>query len=289
MKRFSFLRMLSLLLVLAVFAGAGLSVSAATLPPTTVPLTVPQSQLDAQKPLLRSTIAIHRSPNPGSMVIGQLENGAQLTVLGTSGDYFRIDCYEMDGYIRSCFVEETESGYRVRHSYNTPDSMLLTDRSTGEGLLLRGQLYADATAQVGVPYVLGGTTPRGFDCSGFTQFVYRQQGIEIPRTCEGQIGAGLIVSRDELQCGDLILFTRTNHPTALVTHVGMYLGDGKLIHAGSGGITVVELDSRYFAEHYLCARRIVPTRQPELQHLSGAAAAEPAAITPRSRIRSKAD
>ena len=281
-------RTFGLLLVLALFAGWILPVGAATLP-LTMPLTVPENQIDSQKPVMRSTVAVHYSPYPGSMVIGQFENHTPITVLGYSGEYCRVDCYELEGYIHRDFVEETETGHRVKHRYNTPDSLFLTDRSTGEGLLLRGDLYVTATSMQGVPYVLGGTTPRGFDCSGFTQYVYRQSGITIPRTCEGQIGAGLIVSKDELICGDLILFTRTNHPTALVTHVGMYLGDGKLIHAGSAGITIVDLDSRYFTEHYLCARRVVPTRKVELKPPVGAAATEGAVITPYTRTRSKSN
>ena len=281
-------RFLAFAVFAALFAGWILPVGAATLP-LTVPLTVPGNQIDSQKPVMRSTVAVHYSPNPYSMVIGQFEDRTPITVLGYSGEYVRVDCYELEGYIHRDFVEETDGGHRVKHSYNTPDSLYLTDRSTGDGLLLRGEIYTNATAMQGVPYVLGGTTPRGFDCSGFTQYVYQKSGITIPRTCEGQIGAGLIVAKGELICGDLILFTRTNHPTALVTHVGMYLGDGKLIHAGSAGITIVDLDSRYFTEHYLCARRVVPTRKVELKEPVGAAATEGAVITPYTRIRGKAN
>lgn len=278
---------LALLLVLAAFVGlivpvsASSAISFAELLPV---LTAGEHSVDPNKPILRRTVAVHYGPSAGSMVIGQLEDSTPVTVLGVSGDYYRIDCYDMDGYIHRSLVERKEVGYAVKHSFSSPDSLYLTDRSVGASIFLKNDLYATAVAQQGVPYVLGGTSPRGFDCSGFTQYVYRQNGITIPRTCEGQIGAGLIVAREDLQCGDLILFTRTNHPTALVTHVGMYLGDGKLIHAGSGGITVVELGSRYFTEHYLCARRVVPTRQQAVPRLLPVCAeAEGAVITPRTR------
>jgi len=281
-------RFLGLVLALAACLCAVTQACAATawnlpIPMGTLPLATPGS-IDVSKPAMRATVAVHRSPAPGSMVIGQLLDGTRITVLGTSGDYYRIDCHEMDGYLLRSLVTHESEGYRVAHRYGTPDSLFLTDRSIGDGILLRHELYSTAMARQGVPYVLGGTTPRGFDCSGFTQYVYRQNGIGIPRTCEEQLGAGLIVAKEELQCGDLILFTRTNHPTALVTHVGMYLGDGLLIHAGSGGITVVRLDSRYFTEHYLCARRVVPTRE-ALQLPQACTAAEGAAITPRIRTK----
>lgn len=276
-----------LVAALVAFACLVLPAGAATALPLAFPSIVsPTGTVDCSKPVLRSTVAVHYSPAPGSMVIGQLLDGTRITVLDTCGDYYRIDCYDMTGYLHQSFVTHDGEGYRVEHHFGTADSLHLTDRSAGDALFLKNDLHATAMAQQGVPYVLGGTSPRGFDCSGFTQYVYRQNGISIPRTCEGQIGAGLIVAKEDLQCGDLILFTRTNHPTALVTHVGMYLGGGKLIHAGSGGITVVELESRYFSEHYLCARRIVPSRQAQLPQLPQACLpAAPAAVTSRSRSK----
>lgn len=217
---------------------------------------------DAQ-PMLRSTVAVYRYADPNSAVIGQLLGGTQLTVLDTCGDFLQIDCYDMVGYLPADQVTCTDGIYRVKTGFTGSHTGIITARPLGQVILTRSRMYRTATAQEGVPYRMGGTTPSGFDCSGFTQYVYRQHGIDIPRTCEMQLSAGVIIPRESLQCGDLVLFHRTNHPTALVTHVGLYLGDGKLIHAGNGGITVVELDSRYFAEHYLCARRILVT--PEAQ------------------------
>lgn len=221
-----------------------------------------------EMPILRSTAAVHRYADPNSSVIGQLVGGTAVTVLDTQGAYYKIDCYDMVGYLRKDLVSYTQGVYRVKCNFTGPDTGILTGRPLGELVMTRSAMYNTATAQVGVPYRMGGTTPNGFDCSGFTQYVYRQHGIAIPRTCEMQLAEGVIIPKESLQCGDLVLFHRTNHPTALVTHVGMYLGDGKLIHAGSAGITVVELDSRYFAEHYLCARRILIPSENQLQHLA---------------------
>lgn len=107
-----------------------------------------------------------------------------------------------------------------------------------------------AKQYIGVPYVWGGTTPEGFDCSGLMQYVYKQLGISISRTTSTQINDGRAVSRDELKQGDLILF---GHP---VHHVGMYVGDGNFIEAPYSGayVRITPLSSR---NDYNCARRIV--------------------------------
>lgn len=79
------------------------------------------------------------------------------------------------------------------------------------------------------PYVYGGTTPRGFDCSGLTQYVYRKQGIRIPRTAQAQRGAMRRISRASARPGDLVFF----HSGRSVYHVGIYAGNGKMVDAGS--------------------------------------------------------
>ncbi|MGP1411325.1 MAG: C40 family peptidase [Peptoanaerobacter stomatis] len=92
---------------------------------------------------------------------------------------------------------------------------------------------------LGVPYVWGGTTPRGFDCSGFVQYVYAQRGIYLPRTTYEQVNVGRRVSRSQLQPGDLCHFPG---------HVGIYIGDGMMIHAPKPGdvVSVASIDVRNF-------------------------------------------
>ena len=100
-----------------------------------------------------------------------------------------------------------------------------------------GDVVGYAMQFQGVPYVWGGTSPSGFDCSGFVQYVYRNAaGIELPRDTYGQIGAGTRVSQDQLQPGDLV-FPHTGH-------VGIYIGGGQMIHAPHTG-DVVKISSVY--------------------------------------------
>ena len=135
-----------------------------------------------------------------------------------------------------------------------------------KGSVVRGaSLAKEATKYIGIPYVWGGTDlSKGVDCSGFVQSVYKNNGIDIPRTANEQYVSNKgkkIVSTDSLNAGDLIFFDFTGEGKA--THVGMYLGNGKMIHAPSTGQTVKEevdiFNNRYWSNHYLGGKRFYAT------------------------------
>ena len=224
-------------------------------------LTLPvKAAVDQQTTCFRPCVPVYQSPS-FSRIIGYLEQETPLTVLGWNDTYYRIECFGMVGYLPHDSVTYNANGYAVRRISGGSVHELRYARPLSEALQLRNALYNAATAQLGVPYVSGGTTPRGFDCSGFTQYVYAQCGLTLPRSCDDQAGVGIIIPKEALQCGDLVFFQGTNGMAPLASHVGIYLGNGKLIHAGSRGITIVELDSAYFAQHYQCSRRILLTQQ----------------------------
>jgi cell wall-associated NlpC family hydrolase len=103
----------------------------------------------------------------------------------------------------------------------------------------RDSVVALARQQIGRRYVFGGTSPtRGFDCSGFTQYLARAFGVSIPRTAAQQAASGQEIPRDRnlLRPGDLLTFGRGNR----VTHVGVYVGDGRYVHASSGRGEITE-------------------------------------------------
>ncbi len=108
---------------------------------------------------------------------------------------------------------------------------------------------------LGVPYVWGGTSPSGFDCSGFTQYVFRQCGYSINRTADAQYSNGSYVSYDSLQAGDLVFFANT-YSASGITHVGIYIGGGQFIHAANGGVKISSLSESYYSSRYYGARRI---------------------------------
>ncbi len=248
---------------------------------TVLLLAFPVTAADTSAENVRHAAVVYYKPSIHSEVIGCMEMGRELTVLEERGDFYKIDCYDMTGYIPKTSVLAIQGKYFVSYSRFESQRRDVMQLSFDKSIPLTSQLYSTAIQQVGVRYRLGGTSPKGFDCSGFTQYVYGQNGIELGRTCEAQLSQGVIIAKENLRPGDLVFFHRTNHPTALVTHVGMYLGDGKLIHAGSGGITIVDLDHRYFAQHYLCARRIVLTEDITVELPAAAAPAAARSAIPR--------
>ena len=113
-------------------------------------------------------------------------------------------------------------------------------------------LTRDALKFLGTPYVFGGTTRSGFDCSGFVQHVFAMLGVTIPRTADAQYYAGRRV-KGGMKTGDLVFF-QTYEPGP--SHVGIYLGHGKFVHASSHGVMVSSLSDSYWSERYLGAKRV---------------------------------
>ncbi|RFU69554.1 hypothetical protein D0469_09220 [Peribacillus saganii] len=108
----------------------------------------------------------------------------------------------------------------------------------------------------GVPYKMGGSTPSGFDCSGFLIYVFKEIGISLPRTAAEQYNIGTKVERDDLQPGDLVFFSNTYKPG--ISHSGIYVGDNSFISATSSkGIDIVSLSNSYWGPKYAGAKRVI--------------------------------
>jgi peptidoglycan endopeptidase LytE len=114
------------------------------------------------------------------------------------------------------------------------------------------QIMQYANGFIGVPYVWGGTTPNGFDCSGFVRYVFMNNGIDLPRTSvemHSEVGTPVF----DLKAGDLVFFANSS-----VNHVGIYVGNNQFISAtSSSGIKIESLSSKYWSAHYVGAKRVI--------------------------------
>ncbi|ANA80276.1 NLP/P60 protein [Paenibacillus vortex V453] len=140
----------------------------------------------------------------------------------------------------------------------------LTAVSLGLALALTlgtGSAFADSKLNtaikpaIGVSYKTGGTTTNGFDCSGFTTYVYKKLGLSLPRTSTAQYKVGTAVSKSNLKAGDLVFFNTSGKG---VSHVGIYVGGGKFAHSSSSrGVIVSPLSQSYYAQRYVGAKRVM--------------------------------
>jgi len=111
----------------------------------------------------------------------------------------------------------------------------------------------------GGKYVWGGTTPKGFDCSGYVQYLYKKHGVNLPRTAWSQSKKGLLIRKDQLEKGDLLFFLTDKKRGIPVTHVGIYLGNNEFIHAASKkkGIIISPINRGHYADTFVSARRVM--------------------------------
>ncbi len=123
-----------------------------------------------------------------------------------------------------------------------------------------GNVVAAAYAFRGTRYVMGGTSRSGFDCSGFTRYILGATGgVDLPRTATEQYYHGAPIPNDQLQPGDLVFFKNTYKHG--ISHVGIYAGEGKFIHAANAhkGVRMDNLSDAYYQAHYAGARRVLPS------------------------------
>ena len=222
-------------------------------------------------PQYTKTSLVHNRARYGAAVIGQMEEGTQLTVLEESGDFYKIDCYDMTGYIAKTQTRQEKGVYYVSCDPDSPETGSMELKKIASAMQLRASLLALAQKQLGARYVYGRSAPGGFDCSGLTTYVFKSHDIALERCADDQMQNGLIVAKSGMQVGDLVFFRESGSPY-LATHVGIYAGDGKMIHSDSKGVCYDDLYSGYYERTFVGARRIVNTAAPELELTTAATA-----------------
>lgn len=150
-------------------------------------------------------------------------------------------------------IKQLRNGLIVSFIFLSSALMFLQEEALAD---VRNDVIATAEKFKGTPYRWAGTTPSGFDCSGYIGYVFRQVGIDLPRTTSGMYGVGKSVSKSDLQKGDLVFFNTSGKG---VSHAGIYIGSDKFIHAStSKGVIVSSLnDPYYWGSRYIGAKRVI--------------------------------
>ena len=193
-----------------------------------------------------SSVNFRSAPNTSSTSYGELKNGTAVSVLSTSNGWSKVSYAGKAGYISADYLVTASSGTAISPS-NTAASVSISAK--------RQSVLNYAAQFLGVPYVYGGSTPSGFDCSGFTSYVFKNTVGSIPRVAQAQYDATTRVSRDDLLPGDLVFFGSS---TSSISHVGIYVGSNQFIHAPSTG-DVVKYSSLTgsYATRYQGAGRVI--------------------------------
>lgn len=185
---------------------------------------------------------IRTQPTTASNVMGQLVYNDEVFVTDRYDDWYQILIKGVFGYVHSDYI-------------STRDTVPMSSRSSASFSRAGSNVVEYSKQFMGVPYVTGGSSPSGFDCSGFTSYVYRQFGVSLPRTASSQAGAGIEVSRGNLVPGDLVFFDTYGG----ISHVGIFTGGDSFIHATVPGdvVKISSLSSSYYSPRFVTARRVI--------------------------------
>lgn len=188
-----------------------------------------------------SKLNVRSGPSGSYSIIHQLWHGNVVNVIGQSGDWYKIQLSDgRVGWVSKTYVQ-------------------LSSQTTDRDQKINS-LISTAKSLLGTPYVWGGESLQegGFDCSGFTQYVYKTAGYDLYRISAEQATQGTAVSRTNLQPGDLVFFSLAGD--GRISHVGLYIGDMKMIHSPKTGdvVKVTDISTSFWQTNYITARRIIP-------------------------------
>ena len=190
------------------------------------------------------------SANADAKIIDSLSKGTRVEILDTKSGWHKVKVGSKIGYVATKFVSSTKSSVKTSRS-TTAETFDVSDDSQSN------DVTAYATRYVGVPYVYGGKSPDGFDCSGFVGYVYKHFGVSLNSSAASMFSNGTRVSKSELRAGDLLFFdAAARKASGEIDHVAIYLGGDKFIHAStSNGRVLIQSLSGYHGI-YIGARRV---------------------------------
>ena len=192
--------------------------------------------------IIAANVNLRSDANTSSEVVTKLNANDRIILVSRSGDWDRVETDKgVSGWVKNEFVADKNAVIK-------------------KVVPLGQQVVAYSKKFLGVKYVWGGTSPKGFDCSGLMKYAYKQYGITLNRVAADQAKQGKKVTRDQLKAGDLVFFD-TNGGHNYINHVGMYVGNGMFIHASSGSrsgkrVVVSSLGDSFYSKAFMTARRV---------------------------------
>ncbi len=210
-----------------------------------------------------TTVNVRQEANTTSSIVTTVPVNTEVQVYSEENGWSKVKVNNVEGYISSSLLsdnkQETSRAQKsTRKSSSTKNKTSKKATNTTANVPASGNgssIVATARKYLGYKYVYGGSSPStGFDCSGFTSYVFKQHGISLNRTAAGQYSNGVAVSRSNLQPGDLVMFGKSR-----INHVAIYIGGGQIIHAStpSTGVRIDSLSTGYYNNNYVGARRIL--------------------------------
>ena len=215
--------------------------------------------------VLADSLNMRSAPDAGAGRVTSVSSGSYVDVSGFENGWFHVSYNGSTGFMSGDYltltdskptpVTTTTSGSSSSSSSSKGSTSLPSGGSAGRGSGTGADLVAEGERYLGVRYVYGGASPSGFDCSGFTMYVYAQFGYSLPHGANRQLSYGTPISKGDLQPGDLVFFGSGSY----ANHVGMYIGGGEFVHAANSrsGVKISSLSESWYAARYIGARRIV--------------------------------
>lgn len=198
---------------------------------------------------------IRKEPNTTSNIASSANRKDKLDVLAEENGWYKVKLSSENAYIRKDLVVDKIEDVVIPKP--VVEEKKETSTTVGNNSTPTGQAVVDyAKKFLGCKYTYGGAGPSSFDCSGFTQYVYKKFGISLSHSAVAQASNGSKVEKSNLQLGDLIIFRDWDNKS--IGHCGIYIGNSKFIHAAnpSRGVVTDTFASGYYKERYVCARRL---------------------------------
>lgn len=204
----------------------------------------------AAEPVIGTVVStelnVRSQPNTTSEILVTVSQGAKFVLVEKVGDWWKVNV-GMDGYVSAQYISVNGQPPQAPQASQAPAQPEQAPAASTKG----AEVVEYAKQFLGTPYVYGGSSPSGFDCSGFTQYVYKHFGVTINRVAADQAKNGVWVAKENLQPGDLVFFAK---PGRAIHHVGIYVGNGNYIHSPQTG-DVVKIAPMTRSDYYT-ARRI---------------------------------